>query len=53
MKKVTIIRTGEIKEVTPNEAFDLIDRGLAKPYKEQAYKTTDLQAGGTKKYRTK
>ncbi len=53
MQKIRLIKTGEVKEVTPNVAFDLIDRGLAKPYKPSGYKTTDLQAEGSKKYRTK
>jgi hypothetical protein len=29
MKKVKIKETGEMKEVTDNVAFDLIDRGIA------------------------
>lgn len=53
MRKIVLIKTGEVKEVTPNEAFDLIDRGLARPYKPSGYKTTDMSAGPIKKYRTK
>ncbi len=34
MVKIRIISTGEIKEETPNVAFDLIDRGIAEVYKE-------------------
>lgn len=32
MVKVKILKTGEIREVTKNEAHTLIDKGLAKLY---------------------
>lgn len=45
-------RTGEIKQVTKNEAFDLVERGLAVVYTKE-YKTTAMQPGETKKYKIK
>lgn len=38
MLTIRIISTGEVKEVTQNIAFDLIDKGLAKIYKKESLK---------------
>jgi hypothetical protein len=38
MIRIKIKATGEIKSVTNNEAFDLIDRKLAEVYKEYVQK---------------
>jgi len=38
--KIRIKANGEVKEVTRNEAFDLIDRGLAELYKAETPKSS-------------
>ena len=54
MIKVKIKKTGEVKEVTRNEAHGLIESGVAVLYKEQTKKTTKvMQAEDTKGYKTK
>lgn len=51
MIKIRIIRTGEIKTVTPNEAHGLIDSGKAEVVRGE-YKTVVMNAQKSK-YKTK
>lgn len=50
MIKIRMKDTGHVKEVTKNEAYDLIDRGLAEyaprvpDSKDQTYKTRQIRA---------
>jgi hypothetical protein len=46
MIKVEILKTGEIKEVKKNEAFALIDAGIAKVF--SGYKTRMMSSEDTK-----
>lgn len=59
MIKVKMLKSGEAREVTPNEAHGLIESGLAelfyeaKPMTSEGSSTGDSGKSGAKKYKIK
>lgn len=53
MRKVRILKSGEVKEVSNNEAFGLIDSGLAKLFKSPEDKMMKPELASGKGYKIK